>query len=97
MMLEAHRVRKDNSDVLISQGFRRYFRLLDEVLTDMKNEGQIRLDVNLEAVRSAYFGMVEGLLRDQVIAKRSEFSANYGLDDVRKLLEILVPAFESPT
>ncbi len=38
-------------------------------------------------------GMTEGLLRDQVVAKRSEFIANYNFDDVRKVLEVLVPAF----
>ena len=33
------------------------------------------------------------MLRDQVVAKRSEFIANYSFDDVRKVLEILVSAF----
>jgi hypothetical protein len=51
--------------------------------------------VNLEAVRAAYIGMIEGLLRDQVVAKRSAVHANYGLDDVRKVLGILIPAFNA--
>jgi hypothetical protein len=77
----------------MSRGFRQFTDVIDGVVRDMRNEGQIRTDVNLEAVRAAYVGMVEGLLRDQVIAKRSEYRANYGLDDVRKVLEILIPAF----
>lgn len=93
MTLEARRVRKDNTDVLVSQGFRKFTKIVDEILSDMRNEGMIRSDVNLEAVRAAYIGMVEGMVHDQVIARRSEFHANYGLDDVRKVLEILVPAF----
>jgi hypothetical protein len=44
-------------------------------------------------VRAAFIGMTEGLLRDQVVAKRSEFIANYNFDDVRKVLEILVAVF----
>ncbi len=93
MMLEARRVRKDSTDLLMSQGFRKFTDTVHEILVDMRNEGLIRTDVNLEAVRSAYIGMIEGLLRDQVVAKRSEFHANYGPADVRKVLEILVPAF----
>ena len=92
-MLEARRVRKDSTDVLMSQGYGKFTDVVDEILNDMRNEGLIRIDVNLGAVRAAYIGMVEGMLRDQVVAKRSEFHANYGLDDVRKVLEILVPAF----
>ncbi len=93
MLLEAWRVRKDNRDVLLSQGFQRFVDVVDGILSEMKDRGQIRPDVNLQAVRAAFLGMTEGLLRDQVIAKRSEFVANYNFDDVRKTLEVLAPAF----
>ena len=59
----------------------------------MRDRRQIRSDVNLQAVRAAFIGMTEGLLRDQVMAKRSGFIANYNFDDVRKVLEVMVPAF----
>jgi AcrR family transcriptional regulator len=93
MLLEAWRVRKDNRDVLLSPGFHRFADVVDGILVEMRDLGQIRSDVNLQAVRSAYIGMAEGLLRDQVVARRSEFIANYSFDDVRKVLEVLVPAF----
>jgi AcrR family transcriptional regulator len=94
MLLEAWRVRKDNRDVLLSQGFHRFADVVDGILSEMRERGQIRPDVNLHAVRSACIGMTEGLLRDQVVAKRSEFIANYSFDDVRKVLEVLVPALQ---
>lgn len=93
MMLEARRVRKDNIDVLLSRGFRQFTEVMDGILTDMRHEGQLRPDVNIDAVRAAYVGMVEGMLRDQVVAGRSGLQATYGYDDVRKVLEIMVPAF----
>ena len=52
----------------------------------------LRPDLNLDAVRAAVVGMMEGLIRDRVVAKRSEFRANYGFEDVKKVLEILVMA-----
>ena len=93
MMLEAWRVRKDNRDVLLCQGFHRFAEVVDEILSEMKQRGEIRPDVNLQAVRAAYMGMIEGLLRDQVVARRAEFIADYKFEDVRKILEVLVPAF----
>lgn len=95
-MLEARRMRKDGTDVLLTRGARQYRELLDGILQDMRNEGQLRADVNLDAVRAAVIGMAEGLWRDQVVATRSELRANYGVDDVRKVMGILIGAFQEP-
>lgn len=95
-MLESRRVRKDGTDVLTTRGARQYRELLDGILHDMRNEGQIRPDVNLDAVRAAIIGMAEGLWRDQVVAKRSELHANYGFEDIRQVLEIVIGAFQEP-
>ena len=92
MTLEAHRVRKDSRDVLLSRGYRQFTELFDALLSEMRSQGQIRLDVNLEAVRAGLIGMVESLLRDQVIARRSDLRASYRFDDVRHLLQVMVPA-----
>ena len=92
MTLEAHRVRKDSRDVLLSRGYRQFTELFDDLLSEMRSQGQIRPDVNLEAVRAAFIGMVESLLRDQVIARRSDLRASYRFDDVRHLLQVMVPA-----
>jgi len=92
MTLEAHRVRKDSRDVLISRGYRQFAELFDALLSEMRSQGQIRPDVNLEAVRAALIGMVESLLRDQVIASRSDLRASYRFEDARHLLQVIVPA-----
>jgi AcrR family transcriptional regulator len=93
MMLEAHRVRKDNHEVLVSRGLQHFAGTVEAILNDMRRQGQIRPNVNLDAVRAAFTGMMEGLIRDRVVAKRSEFRANYGFEDVKKVLEIMVAAF----
>ncbi|MGO9492855.1 MAG: TetR/AcrR family transcriptional regulator [Terracidiphilus sp.] len=92
MTLEARRVRRDSRDVLMSRGYRQFTELFDGLLSEMRREEQIRPDVNLEAVRAAFIGMVESLLRDQVVARRSDLRAGYSFDDVRRLLHVLVPA-----
>ncbi|HME57737.1 MAG TPA: hypothetical protein VKF63_05320, partial [Terracidiphilus sp.] len=59
----------------------------------MRDKGQIRSDVNLEAVRAAFIGMTEGLVSDQVLAQRSAFHASYSFEDLKKVLGMLVSAF----
>jgi len=93
MMLEARRVRKDNRDVLLAQGFQRFAQILDGILEEMRAQGQIHGDVHPQAVRAACIGVTEGLLRDQVVAKRSEFPAAYDFDDIRRTLEMFVSSF----
>ncbi len=93
MVLESGRVRKDNRDVIVSAGFQQFAETVSAMLTEMRDQGQIRSDVNLEAMRAAFIGMTEGLLRDQVLAQRSEFRANYGSDDLKKVLSVMLLAF----
>jgi AcrR family transcriptional regulator len=91
--LEACRVRKDNRDVVMSRGHRQFSELIGKLLTEMRSQQQIRGDVNLDALRAGLLGMAEGLLREQVVARRSDFPLDYSFDDVRKVLEVLMPAF----
>lgn len=94
--LEARRVRKDNTNVLMGRGPRQFRDIIDRILEDMRAEGQLRSDINLHAVRAAVVGMAEGLWRDQVLASRSELSAEYSFEDMHKVLELLISAFEEP-
>ena len=54
MLLEAWRVRKDNRDVLLSPGYHRFADVVDGILNEMKDRGQVRADVNLQAVRAVF-------------------------------------------
>ena len=93
MVLESGRVRKDNRDVIVSTGFQQYAERMTAALTEMRAQGQINPDVNLEALRAAFMGMTEGLLRDQVLAQRSEFRATYTSDELRKVLRAMLSSF----
>jgi len=93
MVLESGRVRKDNRDVIVSAGFQQFAEAVSTILTEMRNQRQIHSDVNLEAVRAAFIGMAEGLLRDQVLSQRSGFRADYSSDDLKKVLRVMLSAF----
>lgn len=92
--LESRRVRKDNRNVLLSQGYCQFTNLLEGALGEMQRQGQIRPDLKLDAVRAALLGLTEGLVRDRVVARRSELHADYAFDDIKRILEIVVPALD---
>lgn len=95
--LESRRVRKDSTEIAVSRGYRRFRELLDRTLVEMRTEGQIRADLNLDAVRAAILGMADGLWRDQIVSARTGMAASYNFDDVHKVLELLIGAFpEAP-
>ena len=92
--LEARRVRRDSNEVILSRGHRRFRELFDHTLTDMRNEGMIRSDLNLDAVRAAVIGFADGLWRDQIVASRSGMSSTYAFEDIRRVLELLLVVFQ---
>jgi hypothetical protein len=95
--LESRRVRKDSTEIAVSRGYRRFCELLDRILVDMRTEGQIRADLNLDAVRAAIMGIADGLWRDQIVSTRAGMNSSYNFDDVHKMIELLVGAFaEAP-
>ena len=91
--LEARRVRKDSNEVMISRGYRRFREVFDRVLMEMRSDGLIRSDLNLDAVRAAILGFADGLWRDQIIATRAGLPSNYGFDDMQRVLELLLEVF----
>ena len=65
--LEAHRVRKDGRDVLVSSGYRQFSELIASLLSEMRERKLIRPDVNLDAIRAGLIGMADGLVREHPI------------------------------
>ena len=93
--LEARRIRKDSTEVLISRGYRRFRELLDRTLMDMRSEGLISTDFNLDAVRAAVIGMADGLWRDQIVASRAGIPSTYNFDDIQRVMESLIASFQT--
>ena len=44
-------------------------------------------------MRSALIGVYEGLLRDQILAERGKYPAEYGPEDSRKVLRLVLDCF----
>jgi AcrR family transcriptional regulator len=88
LLLEGRRIRREGRMVVLSPGYVRFVEMVDGVLKKMAAQGALRPDIAPEAVRSAIMGMAEGMMRDQVLARRREFPANYSMEDHHRLFEL---------
>lgn len=93
MLLEGRRIRKHGSMVVLTEGFLRMVGTVDRLLVEMKEAGQLRQDLNTQAVRSALIGAFEGLLRDQVLADRGNYPADYSSQDLRAAFRLFLDCF----
>jgi len=93
MLLEGRRIRKHGHMVVLTRGFTHVVSILDGVLREMREAGQLRPGLQLEAVRSALMGSFEGLLRDQLLAERAGFPAAYDGAELRAAFAALLEGF----
>lgn len=93
MLLEGRRVRAGGKSVMLTAPYLNFLSLVDRIILQMKERGQLKPGVHPQALRSALTGMFESLLRDQLLAHRMDFPARYSPDDVRKLFRLALDSF----
>jgi AcrR family transcriptional regulator len=76
-LLEGRRIRGDGQMVSLVPGFMEFVKMLDGILKELVAAGEIRSDLNVQAMRSGLMGAFEGILRDQLLARPARFPANY--------------------
>lgn len=93
MLLEGRRIRKHGHMVVLTRGFLEVLGAVDGLLSQMLAAGELRPDLNLEAVRSALIGAFEGLLRDQLLAERIDFPAGFDGKELRTAFRAVLDGF----
>jgi TetR/AcrR family transcriptional repressor of nem operon len=93
MLLEGRRIRKHGHMVLLTQGFQQILGIFDGVLKQMRDTGVLRQDLHPQAIRSALMGAYEGLLRDQILAERASFPAQYDGTELRAAFRAVLECF----
>lgn len=90
LLLEGRRIRKEGRIATLTDGFMGFVKLVDATLADMKNAGQLRQDLNPQAIRSALIGLTEGALRDHLLAERAGNPSDFTADNISSLVDALV-------
>lgn len=96
MLLEGRRIRKEGRLVMMTTGYQEFVTVLDGILAEMRAKNELRPDLNLQALRSALTGMFEAMMRDQLLAQRMGFPADYSSADIRNLFPIILSALAPP-
>ena len=97
MLLEGRRIRKEGNMIMLTQGFLSFVQVIDGVLEELRDSGRLRADVPPDAIRAALMGLLEGLMRDQLLAERMKFPASYNTKQLRRVFEIALASFLAPT
>ena len=93
MLLEGRRIRRHGHMVVLTRGFLQVVGVIDSLLREMRETGQVRQDLSVEAMRSALIGAFEGLLRDQLLAERVEYPAPYSAAELRAAFSAVLECF----
>lgn len=73
-----------NEKIQVNAGFAEFVKLLDEILESMASRGELGANLAPALLRSALFGALEGMLRDQLLAGQGRATAAYSETDIRK-------------
>lgn len=91
-LLEGRRIRGDGHMVVLTPGFVEFIHFLDGILEEMAAKGELCPNIHIQALRSGFVGAIEGLLRDQDLARTSNFPATYTEADSRVIFSIFLAA-----
>ena len=99
MLLESRRTRREvragrGQMVLITDGYHKMAAIIDNTLEEMKQRGELAGDVKVIALRSAISGMFEGMIRDQMLAKRARSATPFTPADVMLLLDRMISSLK---
>jgi TetR/AcrR family transcriptional regulator, transcriptional repressor of aconitase len=99
-LLEGRRIRGDGQMVVLVSGFLEFVKTVDEILEELAAKNELAGDVNPQAFRSGLMGMIEGMLRDQLLSRTSKFPAAYNEADIRgvvaKFLSVCMDQVRAP-
>jgi len=92
-LLEGRRIRGDGHMIVLTPGFLEFIKFLDGVLKEMQAKGELAPHIHLQALRSGLMGAIEGLLRDQYLARATRYPATFSEADSRVIFSTILAAF----
>ena len=90
LMFEGRRVRGDNAEVLITQGFRDFAKLVLSLIERGQKDGSFSTALKPQAMTSALLGAAEGMMRDRLLAAQHSGSSPFPDSQIRAVFGALV-------
>jgi len=92
MLFEGRRMRREGQ-LMLTNGYLSFVRVVDECLQQMRANGELKPELDTHALRSGFIGMFEGMLRDQLLAARSNYPADYSLESIQLVFRHVLNSF----
>jgi AcrR family transcriptional regulator len=89
-LLEGRRMRGDGHMIVLVPGFIEFIKMLDGILKELAAQGELAPNIHPQAFRSALMGAIEGMVRDQMLARSSRFPASYAEAEMRAMISSLL-------
>jgi AcrR family transcriptional regulator len=86
VLLEGHRMRDAARRNPSESGYGRFLKMIDDVIAKAQANGEFPNESSALCLRSAVVGIVEGGVREQVLAARANYPADYTPDDYTKVV-----------
>ena len=70
-LFEGRRIRGGTQAVVLSKGYHEFLKVIDALIERGQADGSFRTDIDARVLASAMLGCAEGMIRDRLIAERS--------------------------
>jgi AcrR family transcriptional regulator len=90
LLFEGRRVRGDNAEVLITQGFRDFAKLVASLIERGQKDGSFSGSLKPLAVTSALLGAAEGMMRDRLVAAQQNQPSPFPDSQIRAVFSALI-------
>ncbi len=77
MLLEGRRIRKGQSDIMMTQGYTKFVDLVEQIIQEILSASGRPLEISAAAITSAMLGMTESMSRDLLLSRRAGWK-HYG-------------------
>jgi AcrR family transcriptional regulator len=92
MLLEGRRIRKGQSDIMMTQGYTKFVDLVEQIIQEILSASGRPLEISAAAVTSAMLGMTESMSRDLLLARRAGWKHYGTAEEQRKIFALWLRA-----
>jgi AcrR family transcriptional regulator len=85
LLFEGRRIRNPGESVVLVPGFLEFVSIVDDILGQLAEHGDLAPDVSPQALRSAIMGCIEGMLRDRMLAQSIHYPAAFSEAEMRAI------------
>lgn len=89
-LFEGRRVRGESAEILLTQGYREFARLVMSLIERGQREGSFNPSLKVQVMGSALLGAAEGMIRDRMLAVQHNQPAALPETQVRAVFEALI-------